>query len=41
LPRHHADPIDRILIAQAQLEGLTIVTREPAFAVYDVAVLAV
>jgi PIN domain nuclease of toxin-antitoxin system len=41
LPRHHADPFDRILIAQAQLEGLTIVTRDPAFAAYDVAVLTV
>jgi PIN domain nuclease of toxin-antitoxin system len=40
LPRHHADPFDRILIAQAQLEGLTLVTRDPAFAAYGVAVLA-
>lgn len=39
LPLHHADPFDRILIAQALLEGLTIVTRDPAFAAYDVPLL--
>ncbi len=40
LPLHHADPFDRVLIAQAQTEGLTVVTRDGAFALYDVAVLA-
>jgi PIN domain nuclease of toxin-antitoxin system len=40
LPRHHGDPFDRMLIAQAQLEGLTIVTRDPAFSQYDVSLLA-
>jgi PIN domain nuclease of toxin-antitoxin system len=39
LPQHHRDPFDRMLIAQAQLEGLTIVTRDPVFARYPVAVL--
>jgi len=39
LPRHHGDPFDRLLIAQAQLEGLTIVTADPAFDVYDVPVV--
>jgi len=39
LPLHHADPFDRILIAQAMLEGLTIVTRDPAFEAYDVPLL--
>jgi PIN domain nuclease of toxin-antitoxin system len=29
-----------MLIAQARLEGLTVVTRDPAFARYDVPVLA-
>jgi PIN domain nuclease of toxin-antitoxin system len=29
LPPHHGDPFDRMLVAQAQLEGLTIVTRDP------------
>ncbi|QPC86885.1 PIN domain-containing protein [Mesorhizobium sp. NBSH29] len=36
LPLHHRDPFDRLLIAQAQIEGLTIVTADPAFARYDV-----
>jgi len=39
LPPHHADPFDRVLIAQAQVEGLTIVTRDNAFAVYGVPLL--
>jgi len=36
LPLHHRDPFDRMLIAQAQLEGLTIVTRDPRFDPYSV-----
>jgi len=36
LPAHHADPFDRLLIAQAQHEGLTIVTSDPVFKQYDV-----
>jgi PIN domain nuclease of toxin-antitoxin system len=39
LPPHHGDPFDRMLVAQAQLEGLTIVTRDPVFDSYAVAVL--
>jgi PIN domain nuclease of toxin-antitoxin system len=39
LPPHHKDPFDRMLIAQAAEENLTIVTRDAAFARYDVAVL--
>ena len=39
LPRHHEDPFDRMLIAQAQLEDLTIVTRDPAFRAYGIAIL--
>ena len=39
LPLHHKDPFDRMLIAQAQLESLTIVTRDRRFAAYDVALL--
>ena len=39
LPPHHRDPFDRMLVAQAQLEGLTIVTRDPAIPKYQVAVL--
>ena len=40
LPLHHRDPFDRILVAQAQLEGLTIVTRDPRIARYDVQTIA-
>jgi len=39
LPRHHDDPFDRMLIAQAVAEGLTIVTHDKRFADYDVATL--
>jgi PIN domain nuclease of toxin-antitoxin system len=39
LPRHHGDPFDRVIVAQAQLEGLTIVTRDPQLARYQVAIL--
>ena len=39
LPRHHGDPFDRLLIAQAQAEGLTILTADRKFAAYDVAVI--
>lgn len=39
LPRHHRDPFDRMLVAQAQVENLTIVTRNQQFAAYDVSVL--
>ena len=30
----HRDPFDRVLAAQAELEGLTLVTRDPAFAAF-------
>jgi PIN domain nuclease of toxin-antitoxin system len=39
LPFHHADPFDRLMIAQAQLENLTIVTADSAFEDYDVKLL--
>ncbi len=39
LPRHHEDPFDRMLIAQAQMEQMTIVTRDKRFGDYDVTVL--
>jgi PIN domain nuclease of toxin-antitoxin system len=39
LPRHHGDPFDRMLIAQAIADRLTIVTRDRAFAAYDVAIV--
>ncbi|ESW92552.1 MULTISPECIES: type II toxin-antitoxin system VapC family toxin [unclassified Mesorhizobium] len=37
LPFHHRDPFDRLLIAQAQIEGLTVVTADRHFSAYDVA----
>ena len=39
LARHHEDPFDRMLIAQASAEGLTIVTRDKRFNEYGVALL--
>ena len=39
LPPHHADPFDRLLIAQALVEGLTLVTADSKFAAYGVAMI--
>jgi PIN domain nuclease of toxin-antitoxin system len=39
LPRHHDDPFDRMLVAQARLEDLVLVTEDAAIARYDVAIL--
>jgi PIN domain nuclease of toxin-antitoxin system len=39
LPDHHHDPFDRLLVAQARSEGLTIVTSDTVFDKYDVPVL--
>jgi PIN domain nuclease of toxin-antitoxin system len=39
LPRHHRDPFDRILIAQARAEGLTLLSVDPAFRAYAVEML--
>lgn len=36
LPLHHRDPFDRMLVAQAQLEGLTLVTDDPHISRYAV-----
>ena len=36
LPPHHKDPFDRLLIAQAQSESLTLVTTDAAIAAYEV-----
>ena len=36
LPQHHQDPFDRILIAQAIYEHLTIITRDRKFNVYEI-----
>ena len=34
LPRHHADPFDRALVAQALVEPLTLLTRDATLAPY-------
>lgn len=39
LPHHHADPFDRLLIAQAQLEKLKILTADGQFKAYEVDLL--
>lgn len=39
LPLLHTDPFDRLLIAQAKLENLTLVTRDERFAAYGVRII--
>jgi PIN domain nuclease of toxin-antitoxin system len=39
LPQHHDDPFDRMLVAQAQAEALTLVTNDTRIVRYEVAVL--
>lgn len=39
LPHHHGDPFDRLMIAQAQLERLPIVSADAAFGKYEVTVI--
>lgn len=39
LPIYHRDPFDRIIIAQAQLEGLPILTSDPQIAKYKVEII--
>jgi PIN domain nuclease of toxin-antitoxin system len=39
LPNHHRDPFDRLLVAQARLESLTLVTHDERILRYEVAVL--
>jgi len=38
LPPHHGDPFDRMLIAQARAERLTLVTHDKMLGAYDVAI---
>lgn len=40
LPRHHADPFDRVLIAHALAEDLSVLTRDGNFAAYGVRIAA-
>jgi PIN domain nuclease of toxin-antitoxin system len=39
LPPHHDDPVDRMLVAQAQCEGLALLTSDARISGYAVAVL--
>ena len=39
LPLHHADPFDRMLIVQAQMEGLTLITHDSSIWAYPLLVL--
>jgi PIN domain nuclease of toxin-antitoxin system len=39
LPSHHRDPFDRLLIAQAQIERLQVMTSDAAFRHYDVGIV--
>ena len=39
LPPHHRDPFDRMLVAQAQLEGFKLMTADRPLAQYDVEIL--
>jgi PIN domain nuclease of toxin-antitoxin system len=36
LPPHHRDPFDRLLVAQAQIEKLVLLTADRQFESYDV-----
>lgn len=40
LPAHHGDPFDRMLIAQAREEGLTLVTHDGRMNLYDVKIIS-
>jgi len=39
LPHHHRDPFDRLLIAQAQVEGIPILTADPQLDLYEVQII--
>jgi PIN domain nuclease of toxin-antitoxin system len=41
LPLHHRDPFDRLIIAQAQAEGMTLVSADRIFGMYEVELLVV
>lgn len=40
LPQYHLDPFDRMLIAQARIEQMTIITRDEKFPQYDVSIVS-
>ena len=39
LPFHRKDPFDRIIIAQAKTDNLTIISKDPQFKNYDITVI--
>lgn len=39
LPQHHRDPFDRLLVAQAQLEEVPLLSADAQLAAYDIEVL--
>jgi PIN domain nuclease of toxin-antitoxin system len=39
LPLHHRDPFDRLLVAQAQQEGFTLMSADARLGAYDISVL--
>lgn len=39
LPRHHGDPFDRMLIAQAQVDGMTLITSDRQIKRYQVTLM--
>ena len=39
LPMHHRDPFDRMLVAQARAEALTLISRDQEIEKYDVEIL--
>ena len=40
LPLHNRDPLERLLVAQAMINGLTIVSSDPQIALYEAPVIA-
>jgi PIN domain nuclease of toxin-antitoxin system len=38
LPFHHRDPFDRLLVAQARIEGMTLVSRDPTLKAYGISI---
>jgi PIN domain nuclease of toxin-antitoxin system len=40
LPRHHDDPFDRMLIAQAHAEELTLITHDKIFLPYGISIIS-
>jgi PIN domain nuclease of toxin-antitoxin system len=39
LPLHHHDPFDRIMVAQAMSEDLTLMTRDTKIALYEIKII--